>query len=143
MNPEISTPQFSCYFSATPLGARTARNITERQVAEWGHPRGSEANETAKQVVAELASNAVTHGRVRGRGCNLRLLLPSAEILRIEVSDPRGERQLRYVTDPDAEHGRGLILVTLLSLAWGVADRQIGKTVWAEISLKEPGRNRR
>ncbi|MET8831773.1 ATP-binding protein [Streptomyces sp. NPDC004610] len=95
-------------------------------------------NEIAQQIVAELASNAVTHGHVRGRGCNLRLLLPSEDILRIEVSDPRGERKLRFVTDADAENGRGLIIVTLLSLAWGVADRQIGKTVWAEVSLKAP-----
>ncbi|MEU9333301.1 ATP-binding protein [Streptomyces sp. NPDC048290] len=139
MNPEISTPQLSRHFSSTPLGASIARDITERQVAAWGHPRGSRGNQNARQIVAELAANAVTHGHVRGRGCHLRLLLPTEDILRIEVSDARGERKLRYVLDPDAENGRGLIIVTVLSLAWGVMDRQVGKTVWAEVSLKEPG----
>lgn len=56
--------------------------------------------------------------------------------LRIEVSDARGDRPLRFVTDPDAEGGRGLILVFLLARTWGVAERDVGKTVWAEIALK-------
>lgn len=133
MNAEIST-----LLSATPRGARQARHLTARQLDAWGHPYGSDVNATAQQVVAELAANAVTHGRAPGRDFALRLTLTGEDTLRIEVSDARADRRLRYVTDPDAEGGRGLILVTLLSRAWGVTERTVGKTVWAEIPLKEP-----
>jgi anti-sigma regulatory factor (Ser/Thr protein kinase) len=136
VNAEIST-----LLSATPRGARLARRLTAQQLDAWGHPYDSDVNATAQQVVAELAANAVTHARLPGRDFELRLRLlhPESEpTLRIEVSDPRADRQLRYVTDPDAEGGRGLLLVTLLSRTWGVAERVVGKTVWAELSLKEP-----
>lgn len=138
MNAEISTPtgQMTQRLSATPRGARLARRLTAAQLTEWGHPPDTEANDTAQHLVAELAANAVTHGRVPGRDFELRLLLLPGNTLRIEVSDPRDDRQLRFVTgEEDAEHGRGLILVTLLARAWGVTERDVGKTVWAEMGL--------
>lgn len=36
------------------------------------------------------------------------------------------------------EHGRGLIVVDALSRTWGVRERVVGKTVWAEIPLAGP-----
>ncbi|WP_443053498.1 hypothetical protein [Streptomyces sp. NBC_00285] len=51
------------------------------------------------------------------------------------MSDPRGDRPLRFVNDEDGERGRGLILVALLARTWGVTERDVGKTVWAEIGL--------
>ncbi|MFJ5261598.1 ATP-binding protein [Streptomyces sp. NPDC088387] len=141
MNGEISTPtqELTQRLSATPRGARLARRLVAQQLADWGYPHESEVNDTAQHVVAELAANAVTHGRVPGRDFELRVALAAEGTLRIEVSDPRGDRPLRFVTEPDGESGRGLILVTLLCVAWGVAERQVGKTVWAEVSLKERG----
>ncbi|MFC8345891.1 ATP-binding protein [Streptomyces sp. NPDC057280] len=133
MNTEISTR-----LSATPRGARLARRLTAHQLDTWGHPYDGEVNRTAQQVVAELAANAVTHGRVPGRDFELRLSLTAEDTVRIEVSDARHDRRLRYVTDPDADNGRGLILVSLLAQAWGVSEGSVGKTVWAEILLKEP-----
>ncbi|AZP19616.1 ATP-binding protein [Streptomyces aquilus] len=133
MNTEISTR-----LSATPRGARLARRLTAHQLDTWGHPYDSEVSHTAQQVVAELAANAVTHGRVPGRDFELRLRLTPEDTVRVEVSDARHDRRLRYVTDPDADNGRGLILVSLLAQAWGVTERSVGKTVWAEIPLKEP-----
>ncbi|NEB00126.1 ATP-binding protein [Streptomyces sp. SID13726] len=139
MNAEISTPtaELTQRLSATPRGARLARRLTAAQLAEWGHHHDSEANDTAQHLVGELAANAVTHGRVPGRDFELRLLLLPGNTLRIEVSDPRGDRRLRFVTgnDDDGEHGRGLVLVTLLADTWGVTERDVGKTVWAEIGL--------
>ncbi|MGK3942419.1 ATP-binding protein [Streptomyces caeruleatus] len=137
MNAEISTPtdELTQRLSATPRGARLARRLTAAQLETWGHPYDTEVNDTAQHVVAELAANAVTHGRVPGRDFELRLLRLPENTLRIEVSDPRGDRRLRYVNDTDGEHGRGLILVTLLADTWGVMDRDVGKTVWAEIGL--------
>ena len=137
MNAEISTPtdELTQRLSATPRGARLARRLTGAQLAEWGHPHDTDVNDTAQHVVAELAANAVTHGRVPGRDFELRLLRLPGNTLRIEVSDPRGDRRLRYVNDENGEHGRGLILVTLLADTWGVTERDVGETVWAEVGL--------
>ncbi|AXE78498.1 hypothetical protein C5746_17950 [Streptomyces atratus] len=40
-----------------------------------------------------------------------------------------GERRLRA----DAESGYGLHLVEALATSWGITDRVVGKTVWAEL----------
>jgi anti-sigma regulatory factor (Ser/Thr protein kinase) len=132
VNAEISTPtdELTQRLSATPRGARLARRLTATQLTQWGHP-----HDTEQHLVAELAANAVTHGRVPGRDFELRLLLLPGNTLRIEVSDPRGDRRLRFVREADGERGRGLILVTLLADTWGVMERDVGKTVWAEIGL--------
>lgn len=53
-------------FSSTPRGARLARLLVLHQPDAWGVPHGSEASDTAALLVAELAANAVTHGRVPG-----------------------------------------------------------------------------
>ncbi|MFF3845428.1 ATP-binding protein [Streptomyces sp. NPDC002328] len=148
MNSEITTQisaplgELTLRLSSTPRGARLARRLTAQQLDAWGHPHDGEASDTAQHVVAELAANAVTHGRVPGRDFELRLVLLPEDVLRIEVSDTRGDRRLRIVTEADAEGGRGLILVTVLSRTWGVAEREVGKTVWAEVSLRSRRRDR-
>ncbi|MFG3230200.1 ATP-binding protein [Streptomyces antibioticus] len=140
MNSEISTHistplgETTLRLSSTPRGARLARRLTEQQLTAWGHPHDGDGNRAAQQVVAELAANAVTHGRVPGRDFELRLLL-AGDTLRVEVSDTRGDRRLRIVTDPEEEGGRGLVIVTVLARVWGVTERAVGKTVWAELEL--------
>ncbi|MFE9622501.1 ATP-binding protein [Streptomyces sp. NPDC006527] len=134
---QIPTPlgELSLRLSATPRGARLARRLTAQQLDAWGYPHDGEASDTAQHVVAELAPNAVTHGRVPGRDFGLRLLLLPEGTLRVEVSDARGDRGLRIVRETDAEGGRGLILVAVLARTWGVQERDVGKTVWAELPL--------
>ncbi|MFJ9565630.1 ATP-binding protein [Streptomyces fuscichromogenes] len=141
MNVEISTPaaELTQRLSATPRGARLARRLVANALDTWGHPYDGDLNDTAQHLVAELAANAVTHGRVPGRDFEVRLLRLDAEnTLRIEVSDARGDRPLRFLTDPEADGGRGLVLVSLLARTWGVAERAVGKTVWAELPLGPP-----
>ncbi len=123
---------------ATRRGARQARHLTLQWLDHWGFPYGSEVSDAAAVTVAELATNAVTHGRVPGREFELRLVLRSAA-LRIEVSDARTDRRPSVevsAPDLDLEAGRGLFLVAALATAWGVADREpVGKTIWAEIAV--------
>lgn len=149
MNSEISTPistsapEFTLRLSSTRRGARLARHLAARQLDVWGLPYGTQAVDSATAVVAELAANAVTHGRVPGRDFELRVSL-TADTVRIEVSDTRTERQppapgVLPTASPEAEAGRGLLLVEALSRAWGVAPRTVGKTVWAEIARQETG----
>ncbi|MFF5474343.1 ATP-binding protein [Streptomyces achromogenes] len=133
MKSEISTHEFSMRFTSTPRGARLARRLVSQRLDEWGHPYDSPANESVTLIAAELASNAVRHGHVPGRDFLLRLTA-SDETLRLEVSDTRSER-LPKVREPCGESGRGLMLVGALADKWGIAPRQPGKTVWAEVWL--------
>ncbi|MFD5569898.1 ATP-binding protein [Streptomyces cadmiisoli] len=128
------TRHFSALLSPTPRGARLARLLTTQWLRTWELPHGFA--ETAEHVVAELAANAATHGRLPGRSFHL-ALHATTDVLRIEVTDTRGDDlPLRPPPAPDAESGRGLLLVEAFADRWGV---QIGpaprKTVWAELDL--------
>ncbi|MFH9087435.1 ATP-binding protein [Streptomyces sp. NPDC017673] len=114
-----------------------ARRLTSTSLATWGYPHDGDLSHTAQLIVAELAANAVTHGRVPGRDFELRLaLLPAKDTLRIEVSDARGDRALRFLDGRlEDENGRGLVVVQVLAKLWGVSERDVGKTVWVELAL--------
>ncbi|MEU6387537.1 ATP-binding protein [Streptomyces bauhiniae] len=131
MKSEISTQEFAMRFTATPRGARLARRLVSLRLDEWGHPYDGRLNEAVTLIAAELAANAVRHGRVPGRDFHLRLAGEDGTV-RVEVSDTLTER-LPEVRVPCGESGRGLILVEALADKWGVAPRQPGKTVWAEV----------
>ncbi|MBC9716090.1 ATP-binding protein [Streptomyces sp. TRM66268-LWL] len=142
MNLEItdhaSDLTFAQHFSATRRGARLARRLALHQLDDWGVPHGSEASDSAALVVAELAANAVTHGRVSGRDFELRLALDGVRLV-IEVADARADRPPRPLAPcPLAEDGRGLQLVEALTEDWGVRERPggVGKTVWAKLTVK-------
>lgn len=128
---------FTQRFSATRRGARLARLLAARQLTEWGHPHGTGAHDTAVLVVAELAANAVLHGRVPGRDFVLSLSYDAARgAVRIEVTDTHPAQPARKVPGSDEDGGRGLVLVDALAADWGVRDRLgPGKTVWAECRL--------
>ncbi|WP_405741406.1 ATP-binding protein [Streptomyces sp. NBC_01525] len=139
----VTARVFAQRFSATRRGARLARRLATAQLDAWGTPYGSERSDTVALLVAELAANAVLHGRVPGRDFELRLTLVGGpagrDRLRIEVADTRTEARppgpdgLRPPA-PDAESGRGLLLVDALADHWEVADRLgVGKIVRAEM----------
>ncbi|MEU7551662.1 ATP-binding protein [Streptomyces sp. NPDC044571] len=129
---------FTQRFSSTRRGARLARQLALVELHGWGVPERTVLSDHAGLVVAELAANAVSHGPVPGRDFELRMtLFPEADALRIEVSDARGDR--RPAVRPhayQAEEGYGLRIVDAVATGWGVTDRLIGKTVWAE--LRQP-----
>jgi anti-sigma regulatory factor (Ser/Thr protein kinase) len=131
---------FALRFTATPRGARLARHLASHQMHAWGWTYGTPVHDTVELIVAELAANAVTHGRVPGRDAELRLGRNTAEgHVRVEVSDVRGERPpVPAPADgpPLADSGRGLALVAALADKWGVTERPgaPGKTVWAVVS---------
>ncbi|GAA2601309.1 ATP-binding protein [Streptomyces axinellae] len=128
---------FSVLLSSTRRGARLARLIAVAQLCAWGVP--SEETSDAALVVAELAANAATHGRVPGRNFRLELCLSGDCTLRVEVTDTRGDAHPpAEPPDPadDAESGRGLLLVAALASRWGVSPGPYPrKTVWAEVEI--------
>lgn len=137
MNTQIrdSADQFTAQLAATPFGARQARRLAVEKLASWGL-----SSEGPALIVAELAANAVTHGRVPGRGFRIGLALDGG-VLRIEVVDTRGDRVPR-IRDAGggAEAGRGLVLVDAIADRWGV-DRGLPpcKSVWAELDVATGG----
>ncbi|WP_327415702.1 ATP-binding protein [Streptomyces sp. NBC_01233] len=120
---------FGAQLAATPRGARQARQLAVEKIAEWGLP-----TEGPTLIVAELAANAVTHGRGPGRDFRIALTLADG-VLRIEVADTRGDRVPRIRdAEGDAEGGRGLMLVEALADRWGVREGPVpGKVVWVEV----------
>ncbi|MFD8015547.1 ATP-binding protein [Streptomyces sp. NPDC058955] len=137
MKPEITpqrserAPEFALRLSPTPRGARLARLLAAHQLRDWGVT--GEAAEAAELVVAELANNAVQHGRVPGRDFELRMERTGDHVT-IELSDARAERRPLPCRNPD-EGGYGLLLVATLTTTWGVKPRTVGKTVWATVPL--------
>ncbi|MER5850236.1 ATP-binding protein [Streptomyces sp. NPDC002012] len=135
-------PEFSLCLSSTPRGARLARTLAVQQLTEWcGSPYDSETARTVALVTAELAANAITHGRLPGRDFRLTLLLlPHA--VRVEVTDTRPERlppiPAAGPVSADAASGRGLLLVEVYADRWGCTVRDAyTKAVWAEVALME------
>ncbi|MFI6419416.1 ATP-binding protein [Streptomyces sp. NPDC050842] len=128
---------FSVLLSSTPRGARLARLLAVEWMWEHEVPYG--VTEAATQVVAELAANAATHGRVAGRSFRLALVTHDS-VLRIEVTDTRGENLPRLQPPiPPSDSGRGLLLVEALADRWGVGLGPVPrKTVWAELDLPRP-----
>ncbi|GAB2722226.1 ATP-binding protein [Streptomyces bullii] len=126
--PELTSPlrSFGVQLSPTPRGARLARFLATEQLRSWGVPL-----DPARLVVAELTTNAATHGRVPGRDFRL-LMYVVAGTLRIEVTDTRDDRlPTSRLPAPDAESGRGLLLVGALADRWGVTPGlPPRKTVW-------------
>ncbi|MCD9880554.1 ATP-binding protein [Streptomyces guryensis] len=120
-------------YTPVPRSVALARHRTARLVTDWGHTHL--AGDVAL-VASELMTNALLHGSLRDRLIRLRITTTTAT-LRVEVSDPRGERLpcRREAADED-QFGRGLLLVGALADGWGVAPRAgVGKTVWAEWGL--------
>ncbi|MCX4769057.1 ATP-binding protein [Streptomyces sp. NBC_01285] len=132
-------------FSSTPRGARLARRLAVHQLHVWGIPYRSDVSDTAALLVAELAANAATHGRVPGRDFELLLGMAAGcpeklGTLRIEVTDTRGECRPpgpgRVVKPPPGSgSGYGLVLVEALADRWAVLERVPGKTVGVELDL--------
>jgi len=132
----VPTRHFTVQLSSTRRGARLARRLATQQLAAWGCPYDTDASHTAALLVAELATNAVTHGRTPGRDFRLRLIL-DAMTLRIEVTDTRPDRlppKEPVQSAPVSDSGRGLLLVDALAARWGtVTEGSLTKTVWAEL----------
>jgi anti-sigma regulatory factor (Ser/Thr protein kinase) len=126
------TRYFSVLLSATQRGARLARLLAVNQLLSWEMPL-----DPARLVVAELAANAVLHGRLPGRSFRLGLSLGETGVLRIEVTDARGDRLPGPGAATDGESGYGLLQVGELADRWGTEVGPVPcKTVWAEI---DPG----
>ena len=126
---------------ALPASPRSARLVTKSVLHGWC--LGGLA-ETAELLVSEIVTNAVRAStpmghrqRETGRAARpplLRLWLTSdGRSVLIQVWDSDHHHPVREDPGPDAEAGRGLVLIETLSTQWGwyALDEQGGKIVWA------------
>ncbi|MFC8002123.1 ATP-binding protein [Streptomyces olivaceus] len=140
--PPLAAHRFTMSFSSSPRGARLARRMCEHWLDAWGVPYGNDAHDVVSLVVAELCANAVRHGHVAGRDFHVLLTAdPATGVVRVEVTDTRGERlpAVPAASPADGENGRGLLLVAALADRWGCCPRRSGgpgKTVWAECAAR-------
>ena len=105
----------------------TARSRITEQLHHWGV--GESVHEDAALIVSELFTNALVHTDSSEITCQLQA---TAQTVYLAITDqgcgPSGPR----VREPDAESGRGLILVSALAQLWGVnTEVGCGRTVWA------------
>lgn len=119
------------------LGATTLPG-TERSVADarrrvrvWLGDRHPLLDDIAL-CVSELATNAITHTPSGDGGKITVRLVSSGPLIRAEVTNDgaTGSRPLAR-HDPDAENGRGLLIVAAVADAWGVVEESGTTTVWA------------
>jgi anti-anti-sigma regulatory factor/anti-sigma regulatory factor (Ser/Thr protein kinase) len=126
----------------TPAAPAMARRFVREACHSWrvllddqddaaARAAAAELVERAELIASELVTNALVHARTDVR---LRLALRD-ERLHIGVHDG-GRRLLRLVGGgPEAEAGRGLLLVERLSRAWGVyRPPEGGKVVWCVLA---------
>ncbi|WP_329134207.1 SpoIIE family protein phosphatase [Streptomyces sp. NBC_01476] len=104
-----------------------ARELTRRQLAQWGLQRLSD---TAELLVSELVTNAI-----KAASYEVELRLMRVGKLLVEVSDDNHNLPQLQRADADDERGRGLALVSHLSRRWGTSRKAVGKVVWFELPL--------
>lgn len=81
-------------------------------------------------VVSELVTNAVRHAEPP-----VRLeLQATADCVTVAVADGSSAAPVTRDSGPDAEGGRGMSLVEMLSAETGVRPHAPGKTVWATLN---------
>lgn len=86
--------------------------------------------EEAQLVLSELVTNALLHA---GSRCELGIAFRHGW-LRIEVRDRGSGGPEVQAADSESEHGRGLLLVSAMTDAWGMEPLEpAGKVVWAEL----------
>jgi anti-anti-sigma factor len=125
--------------ASSPTAPAAARRFVREVCWDWrlekldvaGAARQARADDLVDRAVLvadELVTNAVVHAGIGELRLRMEL---HGERLRLAVQDgiPRLLRPAA-LPEPDAEKGRGLLLVDELVSAWGVHPRSEGKVVW-------------
>ena len=113
--------------TAELTSARRARMLVRRRLKRWGL---AELIPTAELLASELVTNAVRYSQG-----SIALRLVREEGLVCEVHDDSAALpRLRHASDDD-ERGRGLLVVSQLSVRWGARRTLSGKAVWCELAL--------
>ncbi|MGW3181867.1 ATP-binding protein [Kitasatospora sp. NPDC001119] len=128
--PRMFVARLDSRIESTPL----ARYLLRAYLS--GLPSGDRYADTAELLLGELFANAVQHSDAPDdHPIEIRFTLTGSR-LRLEVHDAGTTHPTLRTAAPDAEHGRGLLLVNELAERWGCSSQPdgIGKYVWALVA---------
>ncbi|MBT2488484.1 ATP-binding protein [Streptomyces sp. ISL-96] len=135
--------EVSVTLPSEPASVSAARRYVAEILGEWGMPPGSDAADTVRLIVSELATNAVQHTFGQSPTFTVDVRLERDEQLRIGVTDshPRWPKRLPAAVQQD--NGRGIVIIRWLTAECGgrVSVRPTeegGKTVWIELPWTVP-----
>jgi anti-sigma regulatory factor (Ser/Thr protein kinase) len=106
-----------------------ARRKIVALVRSWDVPLPDDTFSDLELLSTELITNAVRH---TDSSCAVAVRWTGARV-RVEVTDVSQARPHRRHSSPEAEGGRGLLLVESLATRWGSAPDPAGKVVWFEL----------
>ncbi|MFI5793061.1 SpoIIE family protein phosphatase [Streptomyces sp. NPDC051677] len=116
-----------------PEALSEARHMIRAAVRAWG---AGDRSDEIELVADELITNALMH--TEGAAIvTVRVVTGGERRLRVEVEDSSSALPRRREAGESGVSGRGLLLVELLTDAWGVEARGGGKCVWCEFVVRE------
>lgn len=127
-------------FSRVASAPGAARGYAAEVLRSWA--LGPALADDVRLVVTEIVSNAVRHGRLGDIDLHMDL---HGDVLRVSVEDRTPYEPLPPATapNPEAESGRGLFLIQLITERWGhgpaAGDPVHGTEVWAELKVSADG----
>ncbi|MEU1301738.1 ATP-binding protein [Streptomyces shenzhenensis] len=126
-----------------PASVSAARAHVLSTLVEWGLPADTDAAETIRLIVSELATNAVQHTFGQSPTFTVDLVLDRDTHLRIGVTDshPRFPKRLPAAVQQD--NGRGMVIIRWLTAERGGRlrvrpTREGGKTITVELPWTVP-----
>lgn len=111
------------------LSVGEARAVVRDLLELWGY---RDLVDDAELVVSELVTNVVVHA---DSGCAV-IVNRGEGGVRIEVQDQGSGWPDLQAPNASAEAGRGLMIVSALSTAWGIQAADRSKSVWVELSAR-------
>jgi anti-sigma regulatory factor (Ser/Thr protein kinase) len=125
---------------ASPSAPYQARCHVRHTMASWGI--GRDIIETAALIASELVANAANAADAASAGNILLTLCYARQALRIEVSDASTSPPVLTQVPPEAESGRGLLIIDALTTEWSYSflPAGLGKTVYCVLPTDDrPG----
>jgi anti-sigma regulatory factor (Ser/Thr protein kinase) len=107
-----------------------ARHTITSLVRGWNVALSEEQVAEVELLSTEVITNAIHHTQAP---CSVALRWTGVRV-RVEVTDSSAVRPKTRSSSPDAEEGRGLLLVDALAADWGSFYDPAGKVVWFEVA---------
>jgi anti-sigma regulatory factor (Ser/Thr protein kinase) len=138
MAPVRMTVQRPCRLGLTPgpAAAGQARRHVRAIIGAWDAPVDAYV---AALLTSELVTNAVKHVPDHPGSIDLVISWNRSE-LRVEVHDRSRSAPVVVDAPPDAEAGRGLMLLACMATDWGYRETVTGKAVYFTLAAQADGR---